>query len=185
MKHISIISSSVRSDRKSHNVALYFEQFLTENKLATTEILDLKAYDFPLFDERLSNQENPGKNAIDFQKKIVNSDGIIIVTPEYNGSFPASLKNAIDLLYIEWKNKPIAISTVSSGVFGGTQCLIALQFVLFKIGARTISSVFHVAKVQENYDDDGKAINKIIADKMATTFVKELIENIKENKNNL
>ena len=179
MKHISIISASVRTDRKSHNVALFFEQFLTENKLATTEILDLKSYNFPIFDERLSNQKNPSENAIDFQKKIVNSDGIIIVTPEYNGSFPASLKNVIDLLYVEWKNKPIAISTVSAGGFGGTQCLVALQFVLFKIGARIISSVFHVSKVQENYDDNGKAINKAISDKMATSFVNELLENIK------
>lgn len=177
MKHISIISSSVRSDRKSHNVALFFEQFITENKLATTEILDLKKYDFPLFEERLSKLINPVKSAIDFQEKIINSDGIIIVTPEYNGSFPASLKNVIDLLYVEWKNKPIAISTVSSGSFGGTQCLIALQFVLFKIGARTISSVFHVAKVEENYNDEGKALNKIMSDKMATIFVKELLGN--------
>lgn len=178
MKHISIISSSIRSDRKSHNVALFFEQFFLKNKLASTEILDLKAYNFPLFDERLSNQENPSKKAVDFQKKIINSDGIIIVTPEYNGSFPASLKNAIDLLYIEWKNKPIAISTVSSGGFGGTQCLVALQFVLFKIGAKTISNIFHVSKVQENYDDDGNAINKSISNKMASSFVKELIDSI-------
>lgn len=178
LKHISIISSSVRTDRKSHNVALFFEQFLIENKLATAEIVDLKAYNFPLFDERLSNQKNPSENAIDFQQKIINSDGIIIVTPEYNGSFPASLKNAIDLLYIEWKNKPVAISTVSAGGFGGTQCLVALQFVLFKIGARTISNVFHVSKVQENYDDNGKAIDKTLSYKLALPFVNALVDAI-------
>lgn len=178
LNHISIISASIRADRKSHNVALFFEQFLIENKLATTEILDLKAYNFPIFDERLSNQKNQHENTIDFQKKIINSHGIIIVTPEYNGSFPASLKNVIDLLYVEWKNKPIAIATVSAGGFGGTQCLVALQFVLFKIGAKTISNVFHVSKVQENYDNEGNAINKAISDKMAMPFVKELLDTI-------
>lgn len=178
LKHISIISASVRTDRKSHYVALFFEQFLTENKLATAEIVDLKAYNFPLFDERLSNQKNPSESAIDFQQKIINSDAIIIVTPEYNGSFPASLKNAIDLLYIEWKNKPITISTVSAGGFGGTQCLVALQFVLFKIGARTISNVFHVSKVHENYDDNGNAIDKTLSDKLALPFVNALLDAI-------
>lgn len=179
MKHISIISASIRTERKSQNVALFLKQFIEENKLATIEIIDLKAYNFPLFEERLSNQKNPSQKVIDFQNKIINSDGIIIVTPEYNGSFPASLKNVIDLLYVEWKNKPIAISTVSSGGFGGTQCLVALQFILFKIGARIISSVFQVSKVQENYDDKGNAINKAISDKMANPFIKELLENIK------
>ena len=42
MPHISIISSSVRNDRKSHNVSLYFQKYLTVNNLATAEIIDLK-----------------------------------------------------------------------------------------------------------------------------------------------
>jgi NAD(P)H-dependent FMN reductase len=178
MKHLSIISASIRTDRKSHNVALFLERFINENKLATTEILDLKAYNFPLFEERFSYLTNPSEKEIDFQKKIVNSDGIIVVTPEYNGSFPASLKNVVDFLYNEWKNKPIAISTVSSGEFGGTQCLVALQFVFFKIGAKTISSVFHVSKVAENYDENGNPLNKEITNKMATVFLKQLLDNI-------
>ena len=49
MYNISIISSSIRDDRKSHHVALYFQNYLTENKLAISQILDLKEYDFPLF----------------------------------------------------------------------------------------------------------------------------------------
>jgi NAD(P)H-dependent FMN reductase len=44
MPHIAIISSSVRRERKSHNVVLYFKTYLEENDLSTTEILDLKAY---------------------------------------------------------------------------------------------------------------------------------------------
>ena len=50
MRHISIISSSVREGRESHNVALYFQNYLIENKLATTEIIDLKEYNFPIFE---------------------------------------------------------------------------------------------------------------------------------------
>lgn len=49
MRHISIISSSVREGRKSHNVALYFKTYLEENNLSTAEMLDLKAYNFPIF----------------------------------------------------------------------------------------------------------------------------------------
>jgi NAD(P)H-dependent FMN reductase len=181
MPHLAILSSSIRTDRQSHRVALYFEHYITNSKLATVEILDLKTYDFPLFEERLKNQKNPIAEAVAFKNKIVAADGIIIVTPEYNGSFPASLKNAIDLLYEEWKHKPISIATVSAGPYGGTQCLIALQFVLWKIMAFTVPAPFLVANVSENYDAKGNAIHKETTDRYATAFVSELLSCIKAN----
>ncbi len=110
MPHISILSSSVRNDRKSHRVALYFQNYLRENKLATTEILDLKEYNFPIFQDTLKTMQHPSEGVLDFAKKIKAADGILIVTPEYNGGYPASLKNAIDLLYEEWKHKPVLIT---------------------------------------------------------------------------
>jgi NAD(P)H-dependent FMN reductase len=179
MPHISIISSSVRAERKSHRVALYFKNYLTEHNLASTEILDLKEYNFPIFDERLEFQKNPSKQALEFVEKIKSSEGIIIVTPEYNGGYPASLKNAIDLLYKEWRHKPIGIATVSGGNFGGSQVITSLQFTLWKIMAWTIPATFPVAKVQDAYDESGKPTNKEETDKFAHVFVKELLWCIK------
>lgn len=175
MSHISIISSSIRPDRNSHNVALYFKNYLTEKDLATAEILDLKEYNFPLFDNTLKLQKKPSAQLLDFAEKVKAADGIIIVTPEYNGGFPASLKNAIDVLYDEWHGKPISIATVSSGVFGGTQALVSLQFVLWKIGAWTVTNMFHVANVQEAYNAFGHATDKGATDKLTKLFVEELL----------
>lgn len=179
MYHISIISSSIRTGRKSHNVALYLQKYITENKLATAEILDLKSYNFPVFEERLEFQIKPTTQVLEFTDKIKASEGIIIVTPEYNGGFPASLKNVIDLLYTEWERKPIGISTVSSGGYAGSQVLIFLQFVLWKIKAFTIPATFPIAKVQNEFDDLGNAIHKAETDKQASVFIKELLWSIK------
>ena len=181
MLHISIISSSIRPERNSHRVALYFKSYLTENNLSKAEILDLKEYNFPIFDNTLKNQKNPSFQLLDFAKKIKATDGIIIVTPEYNGSFPASLKNAIDVLYEEWHSKPISIVTVSAGVFGGTQALVSLQFVLWKIGAWTVTNMFHVAKVQETYDASGNVTDNGATDKLTKLFVKELLAAVEVN----
>jgi NAD(P)H-dependent FMN reductase len=181
MPHISIISSSIRPDRNSHRVALYFKNYLTENNLSKPEILDLKEYNFPLFDNTLKHQKNPSPQLLDFAKKIKATDGIIIVTPEYNGGFPASLKNAIDVLYDEWHGKPISIVTVSAGVFGGTQALVSLQFVLWKIGAWTVTNMFHVAKVQEAYSATGEATDKQATDKLTKLFVEELLAAVDAN----
>ena len=182
MRHISIISASVREERKSHNVALYFQSYLQENKLATTEILDLKAYHFPIFEGTLKTLIDPAENVLEFAAKIKSSEGIIIVTPEYNGGYPASLKNAIDLLYEEWKHKPIAIVTVSSGPFGGSQALVSLQFTLWKMMAWTIPAMFSVPMVDKAYDENGKAMDKPNSDKLASIFIKELLWCIEADK---
>lgn len=182
MRHIAIISSSVREGRKSHNVALYFQSYLQENKIATTEILDLKAYHFPIFQGTIKTLINPEENILEFANKIISSDGIIIVTPEYNGGFPASLKNVIDLLYDEWQGKPISICTVSEGVFGGSQALVSLQFILWKIGALTVTNMFPVPNVVKSFDDKGKALDKVSTDKLAKIYIAELLETIEANK---
>jgi len=182
MPHISLISSSVRSGRHSHRVALYFNRYLEENKLATAEILDLDAYAFPVFNERLKFMPNPPVNALSFADKIRASDGVIIVTPEYNGGYPASLKNVIDLLYAEWRRKPIAIATVSDGVFGGSQVITSLQFTLWKIRAWTVPAMFPVPSVVENFDENGQALNKELTDKRAKTFIDELLWCVEANK---
>jgi NAD(P)H-dependent FMN reductase len=104
MLKIIIISSSVRINRKSHVVASYFENYLLENDLSDAEILDLKKYNFPLFNERLRFQESPSPATLTFAEKVREADGVIIVTPEYNGGYPASLKNIIDLLTDEWRH---------------------------------------------------------------------------------
>jgi NAD(P)H-dependent FMN reductase len=101
--------------------------------------------------------------------------GIIIVTPEYKGGYPASLKNVIDLLYEEWRHKPIGIVTVSGGPFGGSQALVSLQFTLWKMMAWTIPAMFSVPMVDKAYDDNGKAMDKLNVDKFAAIFIKELL----------
>lgn len=181
MYHISIISSSIRTGRKSHNVALYFQQYLNENSLSTVEILDLALYNFPIFEERLQNQDNPMLLALEFKNKIIYSDGVIIVSPEYNGSIPASLKNVIDLLYEEWHRKPIAFSTVSSGDFGGLQALTHLQFIFWKIRSWTFTANFPVSKVHEKFDDFGVPSKKQETDAFAKIFIAEFFNCIESS----
>ena len=182
MPHIAILSSSVRTGRNSHRVALYFKNYLETNQLATTEMLDLAAYNFPIFEERLKFQPNPSPETLDFAAKIKAAEGILIVTPEYNGGYPASLKNAIDLLYEEWHRKPIAISTVSDGIFGGTQVITSLQFSLWKIRAWTVPAMFPVPKVQEAFDKNGIPSDPAATDKRAANFAKELLWCVEANK---
>ncbi len=175
MASIAIISSSVRIGRNSHRVALYFKQYIEQHQLASVTILDLQQYQFPIFEERLRLQPNPSEKVLEFAEKIKASDGVIIVTPEYNGGYPASLKNVVDLLYNEWHRKPVAISTVSDGIFGGTQVMTSLQFSLWKIRAWTVPAMFPVPSAQKAFDENGNPVDKEGTDKRAALFVQELM----------
>ncbi len=172
---IRIISSSVRQDRRSHRLALFFRTYLRENNLTACEILDLQDFDFPIFEERLQYQKKQVPQAREFAAKIKEADGLIIVTPEYNGAPPASLKNAIDLLTEEWRHKSIAICTVSAGAFGGSQALLMLQFSLWKLGAVIVPAFFPVPEVEKNYTEDGRPLNPEASEKRAKHFVQELL----------
>lgn len=174
MKNISIISSSVRNGRNSHRVALYFKNYLEENDIANVKIIDLKTLDFPIFEERLKFISEPTEAMISLADDIKNSDGIIVVTPEYNGGYPASLKNVIDLLYAEWKRKPIGIATVSAGAFAGSQAITSLQFSLWKIGALVVPAMFPVATVEKSFNETGHPSDKEATDKRAKAFISEL-----------
>ncbi len=175
MPHISIISASVRTGRNSNRVATFFRNYLVEKQLASAEIIDLKEYQFPVFDERLRYQKEPTEKMIEFAARITGADGVIIVTPEYNGGYPASLKNVVDLLYDEWHRKPVAISTVSDGIFGGSQVITSLQFSLWKIRAWTVPAMFPVPKVKDAFDENGVPADAQAIHKRADAFISELM----------
>ena len=175
MPHIAILSASVRLERKSHRVALFLKRFIEEKNLATAEIVDLNEYQFPLFNERLMFQKHPSQGLLDYSTKINEADGVIIVTPEYNGGYPASLKNAIDVLYPEWQRKPVAISTCSDGSFGGNQVITSIQFTLWNIHAMTVQAMFPNPHVDTAYDDQGNPVDLAGTEKRALHFLKELL----------
>ncbi|MCI0522879.1 MAG: NAD(P)H-dependent oxidoreductase [Bacteroidales bacterium] len=175
MKKIAILSPSVRSGRNSHRVALFFRNYIIENGLAETDIIDLADYNFPLFNERLRLLKEPSPEILSFAGRIRSADGIIILVPEYNGGYPASLKNVIDLLYDEWRRKPVALATVSDGPFGGSQVIISIQFILWKMKAWTVPAQHPVTFVSKSFDEKGVAADRETAGKRAAAFLGELL----------
>jgi NAD(P)H-dependent FMN reductase len=190
--NLMILSASVREGRNSHRVALFFQQFLQTFPTAAgpdpssgtavqpaqtlqVQIVDLMDYDFPVFHERLKYQKTPTPQMLDFSSKVKEADGVIIVTPEYNGGYPASLKNVVDLLYEEWKRKPVALVTVSDGAFGGAQVTTSLVFSLWKIGAWVVPAMFPVPSVKTSYDETGHPADPEKTNHRATHFINELL----------
>jgi NAD(P)H-dependent FMN reductase len=157
MPHIEIISASVRQGRNSHRVALFFKNQLEKEAGKSVNIQDLATLQFPIFEERLAFQKTVAPQVAAFASAIEKSDAVLIVTPEYNGGYPASLKNVIDLLYSQWYHKPIGIITVSDGDFGGSQVITSLVFTLWKMKASVITAQFPVPNVAATFNELGEA----------------------------
>ncbi len=156
MPKIAIITGSVRQGRVTEKLATWVAKEVANQ--ATTEVLDLKDYPMPFFDEPISPRYNPNRTPAPEIKKWLDTiaafDGYVIVTPEYNRAMSGVLKNALDSLGNEIVNKPVAL--VAHGSTGGAQAVANLRMSLPGNGAVTLpDALFFTDKVGEAIDDEG------------------------------
>lgn len=140
MTRIAIIVGSVRPGRYSRRVADWVHEHAARRTDAVFEIVDLADHPLPHLDEPLpasaGSYENEHTRA--WARTIAAFDGYVFVTPEYNHSFSAVLKNALDYLYAEWNNK--AAGFVSYGVVGGARAVEQLRLVAAELQLATVRS---------------------------------------------
>jgi len=129
MLKIGIILGSTRPGRNGEAVAKWVDGLAQKRTDATFELVDVADYNLPLLDEPnpAMMQQYTKEHTKVWSKKISEFDGFIFVTAEYNHSIPGALKNAIDYLNVEWKNK--AVGFVAYGSAGGTRAVEALRLV--------------------------------------------------------
>lgn len=122
---IQIVLGSTRPERQSHKLAKWVENHAKAIEGFEVEVVDMRDYEMPLFNEPGSPQYSPDRKpepAVQkWLDKVVQADGYILITPEYNRSTSAVLKNAIDYLDFQWERKPVAI--VAHGSSGGGQAV--------------------------------------------------------------
>ena len=124
---IALIIGSTRATRFADIPAQWM---LAQAKARTdmdVELVDLRDFELPLFNEMASNAWVPTQDAhaVKWQKKLAGFDGYIFVVAEYNRSITGALKNALDQAYVEWAHKPMG--AISYGSMGGANALGHLQ----------------------------------------------------------
>jgi NAD(P)H-dependent FMN reductase len=118
MAEIALIVGSVRHDRQGIKVARWMEEKL-KNRKHTVFFIDPVDLNLPLLDKMYKEMSNPSEKLKDLQNKIKNAEGYLPVTPEYNHSTSAAMKNTLDYFLEEYYFKPSAIVSYSPGGFGG------------------------------------------------------------------
>jgi NAD(P)H-dependent FMN reductase len=147
MTVISAIVGSTREGRFSEKPAKWILQHLKKRDGVDAQLLDLRDYPMPFFDQPLT-PATPGRPPYtnEVVKKwtaaIAKSDGFVFVAPEYNYGPPAVLKNAIDWVYPEWNRK--AACFVSFGSAMGARSVQQLRQTLIEIQVAPIRSSVHI-----------------------------------------
>jgi NAD(P)H-dependent FMN reductase len=155
MFYVPVILGSIRRNRQSIKIARFALRSLKERGTVDAELLDLKELNLPMMEERLRFRDDAGLNLREFSAKISRAHAVLIVTPEYSGSYPGVLKNALDYIKPECVRKPFGIITVSAVETGGILCLNSLRQVVLHLGGVPIPASLLVAQVKESFDAEG------------------------------
>ncbi|WP_374430312.1 NADPH-dependent FMN reductase [Tabrizicola sp.] len=124
---IAIIVSSTRPTRFADVPTAWIKAQAEARGDIDVEVVDLRDFPLPFFDEVASNAWAPSQNPVaqKWQKKVGEFDGYIFVVAEYNRSITGALKNALDQAYVEWARKPFG--AIGYGSMGAANALGHLQ----------------------------------------------------------
>lgn len=110
----------------------------------------------------------------EWRDAIIQADGLVIVTPEYNHGYPGALKAVLDLLLKEYVHKAVAFVGVSAGPWGGTRVIEAMVTMVRELGLAVTFTDLNFPKVQTIFDSEGKLLDQAF-EKRAGDFLDELV----------
>ncbi len=176
---VLVLAGSTRTD--SYNKKLAREAALIAQKMgAKVTVIDLKDYPMPFYDADEEASVGMPEHAKRFRNAMINSDAILIASPEYNQSMSAVLKNALDWASRgedgssskeAFQGKTFGIMSASPGKKGGARGLLHLQAVIEDVRGKVIAKQVSIPRAYQEFNEEGALIN--------ADFKHELQEEIK------
>jgi len=156
---IQVILGSVREGRFGDKPAHWIMEELKKREGVEAELIDLKDWPLPMFNEPMSPGSSGGKytNPLGekFAKKIGEADGYIFTVAEYNHGYTAVLKNALDWVYAEWNKKPVSFVSYG-GISAGTRSVQQLREVVLELQMVPLRNAVHIPMAWTMTDENGK-----------------------------
>ena len=170
--NILIISGSVRTGRKSHDVAVELQKRFISYGLPDTQVLDLAVYNLPVLEEKFLAGKDMPAGLPEIQQLLDKADSMVFLSPEYHGSYSGALKNAVDYFWKEFMRKPIGVVAVASGKFGGINASTEMQQLILSLGAFPMPYKLLIPTVQNAFDES----SRISDETLSKSFDKFVVE---------
>ena len=141
---IAVIVGSTRPTRFADKPAQWILMQAQARDDMDAELVDLRDFRLPFFDEKASNMWVPSQNpeAVRWQQAIARFDGFIFVVAEYNHSITAALKNALDEAYKEWNRKPF--TAIGYGAVGAARAIEHLRQIAVELQMVSTHAAIHI-----------------------------------------
>jgi NAD(P)H-dependent FMN reductase len=165
---VAVIVGSTREGRFGPTVARWFVGQARQRADMAMDVIDLADVDLPAVYPRQAS------GAVEaYLARVERAEAFVVVTPEYNHGYPASLKQAIDLAYREWRAKPVAFVSYG-GMAGGLRSVEQLRQVFAELHATTVRDTvsFHMAHTA--FDATGQPIDAVGCNAAAKTMLDQL-----------
>lgn len=163
---LMIIIASIREGRVGLPVGRWFEGVARDLGTFDIDFVDLAELDLPLMTEPFhpSLQRYTQEVTKAWSRRVAAADAFALVMPEYNHSFSAPLKNALDYLFKEWASKPVGFVSYG-GVSAGSRAVAALQPVLYSLQMQAVPAVVHIPFVSQFVNAERAFVpNNVLAD---------------------
>ncbi len=165
---IPVILGTARKGRMSAHAARFVADELRKRDGLMTELIDIAQLPLPV-DDAGEDIKDPG-----FSAAMIRADALVIVTPEYNHSFPGLLKHVLDSCLKEYIHKAAGIVGVSAGVFGGARVIQNFLPVLRELGLVPIFWDLNFGTVGQVFDESGRLLDQAFV-RRADQFIGELV----------
>lgn len=147
MLKIQVIIGSVRPNRVSEKTGRWIYELASKRAGVDAELVDLKDYPLPFFEEKMSPEYAPGvySNPVaeKWAAKVAEADAYIFTAAEYTHGMTAVLKNALDYAYREWCKKPVTF--VAHGGVGGARAVEQLRMAAIELQMAPIRAAVHIS----------------------------------------
>jgi NAD(P)H-dependent FMN reductase len=157
----AIILGSIRIGRQSHRIAYYLENKIRQRGMDVT-MIDLAEHPLPMMEEDNGRLRSPADDISIIGTQLKEADSMILVSPEYHGSFSGVLKNALDFYWAEFKKKPIGVVTTGSGKMGGINASTQMQHVVLSLGAFPLPTKLLIPEIQHAFNEQFEPLREDI-----------------------
>ncbi|MFD8641712.1 NADPH-dependent FMN reductase [Streptomyces zaomyceticus] len=169
---LALVVASDREGRFAPVITDWFRSRLAEREDFTVTVVDLAEIDLPT---TLSHRPSPAVAAelAKVTPVLEAADAFVVITPEYNHSFPASLKNLIDRHYTEWQAKPVGFVSYG-GMSGGLRAVEQLRQVYAEMHAVTVRETVSFHQAHGLFDEDGRHKDPVGAEIAAKALLDQI-----------
>ena len=166
--NIPVILGTSRKGRASVHAARWITGPIAARDSLTTRLIDVAELGLPIDDAGEAIKQGPISEAL------IQADALVIVSPEYNHSFPGLLKHMLDGYLKEYIHKAVGVVGVSAGPFGGARGIQDLLPVLRELGLVTIFWDVNIGNVSKVFDDSGRLLDDAVV-RRTDKFLDELV----------